>query len=87
MLPRQAGASSTPERSATTSSRRRRASPPRLGYLGEIAEAALGHSKAGIVGVYDLHRYEKEVGEWLQKWCDHLDALASPAVVPMRKKA
>ena len=59
----------------------------RLGCPREIAEAALGHSKAGIVGVYDLHTYEKEVGEWLQKWCDHLDALTSPGVVPMRKKA
>ena len=59
----------------------------RLGCPREVAEAALGHSKAGIVGVYDLHRYEREVGEWLQKWADHLDALSSPSVVPMRKKA
>lgn len=59
----------------------------RIGCPTEIAEAAIGHTKAGIVGVYDLHKYEREVGEWLQKWADHLDALASPSVVPMRKKA
>jgi integrase len=59
----------------------------RLGCPREVAEAALGHSKAGIVGVYDLHRYEREVGEWLQKWADHLYALAQPNVVPIRKKA
>jgi hypothetical protein len=37
-------------------------------------------------GVYNLHGYESEVGEALQKWCDHLDALAHPGVVPLRRK-
>ena len=42
----------------------------------EVAEAILGHSRKGIEGTYDLHRYEMECSEWLQKWADHLDALS-----------
>jgi integrase len=59
----------------------------RLGVREEIAEAALGHTKGGIVGVYDVHRFEAEVGEALQKWCDHLDALQAPGVLPIRRSA
>ena len=40
-----------------------------------LAETALGHSRKGIEGTYDLHRYEAECRQWLQKWADHLDAL------------
>lgn len=47
----------------------------RLGCPAEVAEAVLGHSKKGIQGTYDLHSYEKEYAEWLQKWADHLDHL------------
>lgn len=50
----------------------------------EVAEAVLGHTKGGIEGVYNLHSYNDECGEWLQKWCDHLDELeASDKVVAM----
>ncbi len=41
----------------------------------EVAEAILGHARSGIEGTYDLHRYEAECREWLQRWADHLDAL------------
>lgn len=47
----------------------------RLGCPSEVAEAVLGHSRKGIEGTYDLHSYEKECGEWLQKWSDHVDTL------------
>jgi integrase len=59
----------------------------RIGCPTEVAEAALGHSKPGIVGNYDLHAYEAEVGEWLQRWADHLEALTSPSVVPLKVRA
>lgn len=59
----------------------------KIGCPTEIAEAALGHSKPGIVGNYDLHRYEAEVGQWLQRWADHIDALGSPSVVPLKVSA
>jgi integrase len=59
----------------------------RLGVRDEIAEAALGHVEGGIRGTYNLHAYEAEVGEALQKWCDHLDALASPKVASSTSKS
>lgn len=47
----------------------------RLGCRSEVAEAILGHSRRGIEGTYDLHTYEPECREWLQRWADHLDTL------------
>ena len=47
----------------------------RLGCRSEVAEAVLGHSRKGIEGTYDLHRYESECREWLQKWADHIGNL------------
>jgi integrase len=41
----------------------------------EIAEAVLGHSPKGMVGTYNLHGYDLECREWLQKWADYLDEL------------
>ncbi|WP_281269805.1 tyrosine-type recombinase/integrase [Edaphovirga cremea] len=46
-----------------------------LGCPNEIAEAVLGHSPKGVIGVYNLHTYDKECKAWLQKWADHLDTL------------
>lgn len=47
----------------------------RLGCPHEVGEAAIGHVVGGVAGVYNLHKYESEVGGWLQRWCDHLDSL------------
>jgi integrase len=47
----------------------------RLGCPTDIAEAVLGHSKKGIEGTYNLHTYEHECAEWLQKWADYLDEI------------
>ncbi|WP_028300748.1 tyrosine-type recombinase/integrase [Oceanospirillum beijerinckii] len=47
----------------------------RIGCPSEVAEAILGHAKKGIVGTYDLHRYEPECREWLQRWADYMDDL------------
>jgi integrase len=59
----------------------------RIGCPGDVAEAALGHAKKGVVGTYDQHSFEAEVGVWLQRWNDHIDALADPAVVPFTRAA
>jgi integrase len=32
----------------------------KLGCPNEVAEVILGHSRSGIEGTYDLHKYEKE---------------------------
>jgi len=47
----------------------------RLGCPSEVAEAALGHARTGIEGTYDLHKYEQECKEWLQKWANYMDLL------------
>ena len=49
----------------------------RLGCPAEVAEAVLGHSKKGIQGTYDLHSYEKECSEWLQKWADYIEEICT----------
>ncbi|OTG66462.1 tyrosine-type recombinase/integrase [Acinetobacter silvestris] len=47
----------------------------RLGCPTDVGEAVLGHSKKGIEGTYNLHTYENECAEWLQKWADYLEYL------------
>lgn len=47
----------------------------RLQCPSEVAEAILGHSRKGIEGTYDLHSYNNECREWLQKWGDYLNGL------------
>ena len=49
----------------------------RLGCPSEVAEAVLGHSRKGVEGTYDLHSYDQESREWLQRWADHLQELIS----------
>jgi hypothetical protein len=58
----------------------------RLSVRDEVAEACLGHTEGGIKGVSNLHRFEPEVGAALQMWADHLGALQSPKVIPMKSK-
>jgi integrase len=57
----------------------------RLGVRDEVAEAALGHVEGGVRGIYNLHKHESEVGEALQRWCDHIGALSSPEVKSIAK--
>jgi integrase len=47
-----------------------------LGCSEEVAEAVLGHMPAGIVGVYNLHRYDSERRDWLMKLSEHYEKLA-----------
>lgn len=47
-----------------------------LGCPNEVAEAVLGHMPPGIVGVYNLHRYDNERLEWLSRLSDHYEKLA-----------
>ncbi len=59
----------------------------RLGVRSEVAEAALGHTQGGIAATYNLHQYEREVGEALAKLNDHIDQLvAQPSeAIPIRR--
>lgn len=46
-----------------------------LGCPHEIGEALLGHVQPGVGGIYNLHQYDAERREWLQRWSDRLDGL------------
>ena len=54
-----------------------RTSLSKFGCPSEVAEAILGHTSGGIVGTYDVYRYERECADWLQKWCDYLNEVTS----------
>jgi integrase len=58
----------------------------RLRFPEVVCEAGLGHSKRGVAGTYDQHSYAHEVGEMLQSWADHLEALQAPQVSPLKLK-
>jgi integrase len=47
----------------------------RIGAPQEVAELIIGHSKRGVVGVYDLATRPDEQRKWIQKWADHVEAL------------
>jgi integrase len=47
----------------------------KLGIRPDIAELVIGHKKKGIIGVYDLHQYEREIAEALKIWADHVSAI------------
>jgi integrase len=55
-----------------------------------VAEQVLGHSRKGIAGVYDRHRYLDEVREALEAWQGLLRSIVAPTaaassnVVPLR---
>jgi hypothetical protein len=65
----------------------------RLGVRLEVIEAVLGHvsgSRAGIVGVYQRHRYVEEAREALAAWGAHVQRLIDGSttgaeVVPLRR--
>lgn len=64
----------------------------RLGVRLEVIEAVLGHvsgSRAGIVGIYQRHRFNDEAREALAAWGAHVERLLTGStgaeVVPLRR--
>ena len=58
-----------------------------------VAEAVLAHRPPGIVGTYNLHEYEDEKADALEKWAQRLNSIVSPPakvpdkkIVPLRKR-
>jgi integrase len=52
----------------------------RLGFITEITEAVINHvsgTRAGIVGVYQVYKYEAEKRAALDAWCRHVTAAVS----------
>jgi len=52
----------------------------------DVAEAILGHTKGGIEGHYNLHRYEPEQKVWLQKWADFIDEAVQESLANKEEK-
>ncbi len=48
----------------------------------DVAEAILAHRPPGIVGTYNLHEYEDEKTEALEKWAMRLRDIVNPEPVP-----
>ena len=64
----------------------------RLGVRLEAVEAALGHvsgSRAGVVGIYQRHRFDEEARAAVLLWGEHIRSLLSSngrgQVVPLRR--
>jgi integrase len=47
-----------------------------MGCPSEVAEAVLGHMQGGIVGTYNVHKYDAERLEWLTRLAERLESLA-----------
>jgi hypothetical protein len=47
-----------------------------LDVLPFIGELVIGHAQSGVHPVYDLHRYDKQKREALDKWAQHVAAIA-----------
>jgi integrase len=47
----------------------------RLGVRPDIAERVLNHTVGGVTGVYDVHSYQDEKRDALDRWAAHLAAL------------
>jgi hypothetical protein len=64
-----------------------------MGTRLEVVEAVLGHvsgSRAGVVGIYQRHKFETEAAEATRRWGEHVAGLlgGTPAkVVALRRAA
>jgi integrase len=59
----------------------------RLGIPSHVAELAINHVRSGIEAVYDRHTYQREIGQALALWADHVIAAVenrARKVVPLR---
>jgi integrase len=61
-----------------------------LDVLPFIGELVIGHAQSGVHAVYDLHRYDKQKREALDRWAQHVAAIAErykPAFTPAEARA
>jgi hypothetical protein len=49
-----------------------------IGISEEVAERVIGHTKLGMVGVYNQHRYTLEIRAALEAWERRLLAIIEP---------
>lgn len=61
-----------------------------IGFMDEIIDAVVNHSKQGIIRTYNLNRYDKEKQQALEAWERKLNSIITSTeskVIPMRRKA
>jgi integrase len=56
-----------------------------LGVTPFIAELVIGHQQAGVHKVYDLHRYQSEKREALERWANRLRGIVTPPPANVRR--
>jgi integrase len=56
----------------------------KLGCPRVVQDRILNHVDSSVSAIYDVHRYNTEARDWLQKWADYLEALTAHNVVPLR---
>jgi integrase len=47
----------------------------KLGVPPHVAELAINHVKGGVEAIYDRYRYQREIGQALALWAEHLDSI------------
>jgi integrase len=60
-----------------------------IGFMDEIIDAILNHSKKGVIKVYNLNKYDKEKQQALEAWERKLLSITTDRennVIPMRRK-
>ena len=47
----------------------------KIGIPPHVAERAINHVKGGVEAIYDRHHYQREIGNALARWADHVLAI------------
>jgi len=62
-----------------------------IGFMDEVIDAVLNHSKQGVIRTYNLNRYDKEKQQALETWERKLNSIIndteSAKVIPITRKA
>jgi integrase len=61
-----------------------------IGFMDEIIDALLNHTKQGIIRTYNLNRYDKEKQQALEAWERKLNSIITATesnVIPIKRKA
>jgi len=62
-----------------------------IGFMDEVIDAVLNHSKQGVIRTYNLNRYDKEKQQALEAWERKLNSIinatVSAKVIPITRKA
>ena len=61
-----------------------------LGFMDEVIDAVLNHTKQGVIATYNLNRYDKEKQQALEAWERKLKSIITGTasnIIPITRKA